>query len=140
MDARETAGGQSRTVSGAAGSLLHSLSQLGATLVDYGKSQLSQLGNGVEEEIQHTARTLLLSCLIVLLSTIALLMTAFTVVVAFWDTPYRLLAAILATVTLFVLAAVAGLIMRRHLQRPPTALRSVVRSALLFSAWRRLIR
>jgi uncharacterized membrane protein YqjE len=129
-----------RSVGGAAGNLLHSLSQLGATLVDYGKSQIAQFGHGMEAQVHHAARSLVLAGLIALLCGIGLLMTAITVVVAFWDTPYRLLAAILATVTLFVLAGVAALLLRRHLRRQPSLLRSAAQGALLLSVWKRLSR
>lgn len=75
-----------KSIPRAAGNLLGSLSQLGSTLVDYGKARLSQFGDGIGEEIQRATGIVIWSAVIVMLLGMGLLLAGLTVVVAFWDT------------------------------------------------------
>lgn len=124
----------------AAGNLLGSIAQLGSTLVDYGKTRLTQFGDGVGEEIQRATGIVIWSAVIVMLLGMGLLLAGLTVIVGFWDTPFRLLSAILVTSLFFVIAGVAFLILRNKLKNTSSLLRGVARTALLASVWRRLTR
>lgn len=128
-----------RPVRKAARHLLGSLWELGSTLVDYGKSQLVQLGNNVEQEIHRATQVLLWSALAAMLTGIGLLMAGITVVVAFWDSPYRLLVSILVTVTLFILAGISALVVRSKLRQRGTLLGGAAQAALMFSAYKRFL-
>lgn len=129
-----------RTIGSAAGHLLGSLFQLGQTVVDYGKSQLLRLGDGLGEEIQRATQIVICSALIVMLAAMGLLLTGLTVVIAFWDSPYRLLSAILVTVNFFLIAGIAWLVLRAKLKNRPSLLRGAAQTALLASIWRQLTR
>ncbi len=129
-----------KSIPRAAGNLLGSLSQLGSTLVDYGKARLSQFGDGIGEEIQRATGIVIWSAVIVMLLGMGLLLAGLTVVVAFWDSPHRLLAAILVTVSFFLVAGIGLLVLRNKLKNRSSLLRGVARTALLASVWRRMTR
>src|SRR5688572_29593300 len=101
-----------RSVGGAAASLWGSIRELGSTLVDYGKSQLQQLGDGVEQEIRRAAEALVWAAFAAVLCGAGLLMAGFTIIVGFWDSPNRLLAAILVTIGMLVIAGISLFIVR----------------------------
>lgn len=131
---------QARTVGGAASNFLGSLFQLGHTLVDYGKTQIFRLGDGLGEEIQRATYIVICSALIVMLAGMGLLLTGITVIIAFWDSPHRLLTAILVTLSFFVVAGIAWLVLRAKLKNRPSLLRGAAQTALLASIWRQLTR
>ena len=142
MDMEVENGTEPRRRSGgdAAGSLGTLLSELGSTLVDYGKLQLQLLGDDVQQEIRSAAQALTLGAFVAVLFGVGLLMAALSVVIGFWDSPYRLLAAILATVGLFIIAGVGVVIVRKKMRRRASPLSGAIEAGLLLAAYKRLIR
>lgn len=135
-DATATSEKEARPVSHAAHSLLHSLGQLGSTLADYGKARLSMLGDGIEAQFRHATQMLIGTVLAVMLFGIGLIMAGLAVVIAFWDTPQRLLAAVLVAVGFFVLAGIVWLVLRAKERKKPSLVESATQAALLLSAYK----
>ena len=129
-----------RSVGGAASSLWGSIRELGSTLVDYGKSQLQQLGDGVEQEIRRAAEAIMWAAFAAVLCGAGLLMAGITVIVGFWDTPHRLLAAILVTAGMFVVAGISLLMVRNKLKSKASVLAGAAQAGVLLAAYKRLIR
>jgi len=93
--------------------LFASLRRMAATLVALAQTRLE-----LEEQIAYASTLLLWSISSIIFGALAVLLLAFTIVIAFWD-DHRLLAASLVTATLALLALAAYLAMRRLLNRRP---------------------
>jgi uncharacterized membrane protein YqjE len=101
--------------------LFASLRRLLATLAALLQTRLELISVEVEEQLQRAASVLLWSIAAIFFASQAVLLLAFTIVIAFWD-GHRLLAAGLVTGT-FVLAALAAvLVVRRQLRARPRLL------------------
>lgn len=124
----------------AAGNLWGFLGELGGTLLDVGKLELRSLGDEVQQEIRRAAGTLMTGAFVAVLCGAALLMAALTVVIAFWDSPQRLLAAILATAGLLAIAGGGAVVVRNRLRGRASPLAGAVEAGLLLAAYKRLIR
>src|SRR5687767_8683610 len=95
----------------AASGLFRSLSNLLATAVAFAQTRLELVSIEIEEEIHRAAGVLVWAFVALFFFGIGLLMAGFSVVIAFWDM-HRLLAAVLVTVTFFILAGIALLALR----------------------------
>jgi uncharacterized membrane protein YqjE len=106
---------------GPATSLLRSLVQLGGTLLAVAQTRVELLTTELSEDLERGLRILLWAMVGLLAGILGLLLAAITVVIYFWDT-HRMAAAVGVTVVFLLLAAVAGLVFRRHLQSKPRLL------------------
>ena len=106
---------------GPATSLLRSLVQLGGTLLAVAQTRVELLTTELSEDLERGLRILLWAMVGVLAGILGLLLAGITVVIYFWDT-HRMAAAVGVTAVFLLLAAVAGLVFRRHLQAKPRLL------------------
>jgi uncharacterized membrane protein YqjE len=85
--------------------LLESLKDLGRTAVEILHTRFDLLVAEIAEEQARIAEILLMAALALLSFFLSVVFFAFLIVVAFWDTPYRILATGLIALVLFVLGA-----------------------------------
>ncbi len=142
MDAEAGQGTEPRRRNGddSARNLWGLLGEFGGTLLDVGRLELRLLGDDVQREIRRAAQALMLGTFVAVLCGVALLMTALTVVIGFWDSPYRLLAAILGTLGLLAIAGYSWSVVRKKLRGREPSLNGAVEAGLLLAAYKRLIR
>ena len=87
--------------------LLGSLKALVATMVAIAHTRLELFGEELQEEITRLGSLLVWGYVALFFASLAVLFLALVILIAFWDTPYRLLVAIGLAVLFLVLAAVA---------------------------------
>lgn len=100
---------------GPLGGLLHSLTQVFATLVAMAQTRLELLTTELQEEVQQAAQLLLWAFVALFAAGIGLFLAALVVIFAFWDT-HRLLVSIIVTVVFFAIAAFAALYLSSKLR------------------------
>ena len=98
-----------------------SLRRILATLLDLGRTRIELIAVEIEEQIEYAAKLLLWGIAAVYFGSLALLLLAFTIVIAFWDT-HRMLAAIGVTAAFALAAAGAGFSVRKRLRQRPRIL------------------
>lgn len=99
--------------------LLHSLAGLVATLIEIGETRLSLLATELQEEVYRAAGFLLYALSAIFLATIGLVMAAFALVIAFWDS-HRLLVSLLVSGGFIAASLIAVLVVVVRLRsRPP---------------------
>ena len=113
---------------GPASQLLRSAVQLFANVLEAAHTRAELLTTEVEEEIQRVARLLLLGFAALLSGILGALIAGFVIVIVFWDT--HRLAAALAVLGVFVLAAVSCAIAAGNQLRARQRLLSATRSEL----------
>jgi uncharacterized membrane protein YqjE len=101
--------------------LVASLRRALATLVTLAHTRLELVSVEIEEQIEFAASVLLWSITAMFFASLAVLVLALTIVIAFWDT-HRLLAAGLVTLGLALSALVAVLVVQRRLRHRPRLL------------------
>jgi uncharacterized membrane protein YqjE len=102
-----------------ASSLLQSASQFAGTLVAIAHTRLELLTTELQEEVRHVGAILLWAFIAAFAAMLGLFLAALAVIFVFWDT-HRMAAALTMVVTFVVVAAGAGLMLRRKLRgRPP---------------------
>ncbi len=92
-----------------------------ATVLALGQTRLELLSVEIEEQIEFATGVLLWSIAAIFFGSLAVLVLALTVVIAFWDT-HRLLVAGLVTAALAGIAGVAVLAVRSRLRNRPRLL------------------
>jgi uncharacterized membrane protein YqjE len=98
--------------------LFASLKRMFATLLELVSTRLELVSVEIEEQIEYAASLLLWSVAAIFVGSIAMLLLALTIVIAFWDS-HRLLAAGLVTGAFALIAVVAVLVVRGRLKRRP---------------------
>jgi uncharacterized membrane protein YqjE len=106
---------------GPLGGLLHSLTQVVATLVAMAQTRLEVLTTELHEEIQHAASVLLWAFVALFAAGTGLFLLALAVIFAYWET-HRVLVSVLLTLTFFGIAAFAALWLRKLLRSRPRLL------------------
>ena len=101
--------------------LFASLRRTFATLVTLGHTRLELVSVEIEEQIEFAAGVLLWSIAAIFFGSLAVLVLALTIVIAFWDT-HRLLVAGLVTGGLGAIAVIAVLVVRARIARRPRLL------------------
>jgi uncharacterized membrane protein YqjE len=104
-----------------AGGLFHSLSTFVGTMISVAHTRLQLLTTELQEEVQRAAELLVWAFIALFAAMLALFLGALTVIFVFWDT-HRLLAALLMTVALLGIAALAALVLRAKLKSRPALL------------------
>jgi uncharacterized membrane protein YqjE len=87
--------------------LLGSLKALFATMVAIAHTRLELLGEELQEELTRLGSLLVWGYVALFFASLAVGFLGLTILIAFWDTPYRLLAAGSLAAIFFILAAVA---------------------------------
>jgi len=95
--------------------IVDSVSGLLATIIGIGRTRLELLTVEVREELQRTAELLAWGFAGLLAAGAGVLFAALAIVFNFWDT-HRILAAVLVAAGFFVLAAIAGILVRAKLR------------------------
>jgi uncharacterized membrane protein YqjE len=105
--------------------LFASLRRMLATLIALAHTRLELVSVEIEEQIGYAASVLLWSITAIFFGSVAVLVLALTIVIAFWD-GHRLLAAGVVTGAFALVAAVALLVVRARLRRRPRLLSATV--------------
>ena len=105
--------------------ILETAGRIAATFADMAITRLSLAAVEIQEETQRLLGYVVLALLSLILSGIALLLTALLVVVVFWDT-YRIHAAAGMALLFFVAAAVAALKLKAAFAARPAFLGATV--------------
>jgi uncharacterized membrane protein YqjE len=100
---------------GPLGGLVHSLTQVVATLVAMAQTRLELLTTELQEEIQRAALVLLWAFVALFAAGIGLFLLALAAIFAYWET-HRVLVSVLLTLTFFGIAAFAALYLRKLLR------------------------
>lgn len=112
----EQSGGRAdETPHGPLSGLLHSLTQVVATLVAMAQTRLELLTTELQEEIQQAAQLLLWAFVALFAAGIGLFLAALVVIFAFWDT-HRVLVSIIVTGMFFAIAIFAALFLSSKLR------------------------
>ena len=101
--------------------LFASLRRTFATLLNLGQTRLELVSVEIEEQIEFAAGVLLWSIAAIFFGSLAVLVLALTVVIAFWDT-HRLLVAGLVTAAFVAIAATSVLVVRARIANRPRLL------------------
>jgi uncharacterized membrane protein YqjE len=104
QDSKQSDGAPQGPLSG----LLHSLTQVFATLVAMAQTRLELLTTELQQEIQQAAQVLLWAFVALFAAGIGLFLAALAVIFAFWDS-HRVLVSIIVTGVFFAIAAGAAL-------------------------------
>ena len=95
--------------------IVGSVSGLLATIIGIGRTRLELLTVEVREEVRRTAELLAWGFVGLLAAGAGILFAALAIIFGFWDT-HRILAAMLVAGGFFVLAAIAGILVRARLR------------------------
>jgi uncharacterized membrane protein YqjE len=106
---------------GPIGGLFRSLAQLLATGIGIAQTRLELLSTELQEEVHRVAEIMLLAAVALAASGIALFLMALAVIFVFWDT-HRVIASVGVTATFFLIAVVAGLVLRAKVRGKPPLL------------------
>lgn len=98
--------------------LLHSLTQVLVTLVTMAQTRLELFGSELQDEVRHAAQLLLWGFIALLAAGMTLFLGSLAVIFVFWDS-HRLLAAMLVTLCMALIAAVAGWVLLRTVRHKP---------------------
>jgi len=98
--------------------LFASVRRMLATLLELVSTRIELVSVEIEEQIEYAAGILLWSVAAIFFGSLAVLLLALTIVIAFWD-DHRLLAAGLVTGAFALIAVGAVLVVRARLQRRP---------------------
>ena len=109
------------TPQGPLAGLMHSITQVFASLVTMAQTRLELLTNELQEEIQQAARVLLWAFVALFAAGIGLFLAALVAIFAFWDT-HRVLVSIIVTGAFFAIAAFAALHLSGILRNRPRML------------------
>jgi len=93
--------------------LFDSLKTLGRNAVDTLHTRFELLVTELAEEQAHLVELLLVAAISLLCFFLGVVFTAFSIVVFFWETPYRLAAPGLIAIVLFITAGVAWSVFRK---------------------------
>ena len=95
-----------------------SLRRMATTLVELARTRVELVSVEFEEQLEYATKLLLWGAAAIYFGSLALLLLALTIVIAFWDS-HRLLAALLVTGAFAAGAVVAAVAVRRRLRRRP---------------------
>jgi uncharacterized membrane protein YqjE len=107
--------------SGPLASLLHSMTQVVATLVTMAQTRLELINTELEEAIRRAASVLLWAFVALFAAGVGLVLLALAAIFAYWET-HRVLVAVLVTLAFFGIAALAALCLRSKLRSRPRIL------------------
>jgi uncharacterized membrane protein YqjE len=106
---------------GPVGGLFTSIAQLLATAVGIAQTRLELLSTELQEEIHRVAEIMVFAAIALLAAGVGLFLLALVVIFVFWDT-HRMAASIGVTAAFFLIALVAGLVLRAKVRAKPPLL------------------
>jgi uncharacterized membrane protein YqjE len=106
---------------GPVGGLFTSIAQLLATAVGIAQTRLELLSTELQEEIHRVAELMVFAAIALLAAGVGLFLLALVVIFVFWDT-HRMAASIGVTAAFFLIALVAGLVLRAKVRAKPPLL------------------
>ena len=101
--------------------IFKSIAQLLATAVGIAQTRLELLSTELQEEVHRVAEIMLWATVALLAAGVGLLMFALVIIFVYWDT-HRLAASIAVTSVFFLIAIVAGLMLRAKVRSKPPLL------------------
>lgn len=101
--------------------LFKSIAHLLATAVGIAQTRLELLSTELQEEVHRVAEIMLWATVALLAAGVGLLMLALVIIFVYWDT-HRLAASIAVTSVFFLIAVVAGLMLRAKVRSKPPLL------------------
>lgn len=101
--------------------LFKSLANLLATIVAIAQTRLELLSTELQQEMHRVAEIMVWTLIALLSAGIGLFLLALVIIFVFWDT-HRVLASIAVTGAFFVIAVVAGLVLRAKVRGKPRLL------------------
>jgi uncharacterized membrane protein YqjE len=101
--------------------LFRSVAHLLATAIGIAQTRLELLSTELQEEVHRVAEIMLWATVALLAAGVALFLLALVVIFVFWDT-HRLLASVAVTSAFFLIAAIAGLMLRAKVRSKPPLL------------------
>jgi uncharacterized membrane protein YqjE len=101
--------------------LFRSVAHLLATAIGVAQTRLELLSTELQEEVHRVAEIMLWAAAALLAAGVALFLLALVVIFAFWDT-HRVVASVAVTSVFFVIALVAGLVLRAKVRGKPPLL------------------
>jgi uncharacterized membrane protein YqjE len=105
--------------------MIASLQRLFATLLLLARSRLELVSVEVEEQVAYAANLLVWSMAAIACASLGAFFLGATIIIACWDR-YRLLAAVLVTVVLTLLALIAVAVVRSRLRERPRFLAATI--------------
>jgi uncharacterized membrane protein YqjE len=106
---------------GPIGGLFRSVGHLLATALGIAQTRLELLSTELQEEVHRVAEIMVWTVVAMLAAGVGLFLLALAVIFAFWDT-HRVVASVAVTGTFFLIAAVAGLVLRAKVRAKPPLL------------------
>lgn len=103
------------------GGMFTSVAQLLATVLGIAQTRLELLSTELQEEIHSAAEIMLFAAIALLAAGVGLFLLALVVIFVFWDT-HRMAASIGVTSAFFLIAVVAGLVLRAKVRAKPPLL------------------
>ena len=101
--------------------IFKSIAQLLATAVGIAQTRLELLSTELQEEVHRVAEIMLWATVALLAAGVGLLMLALVIIFVYWDT-HRLAASIAVTSVFFLIAIVAGFMLRAKVRSKPPLL------------------
>ncbi len=101
--------------------LFKSVAHLLATAVGIAQTRLELLSTELQEEVHRVAEIMLWATVALLAAGVGLLMLALVIIFVYWDT-HRLAASIAVTSVFFLIAVIAGLMLRAKVRSKPPLL------------------
>jgi uncharacterized membrane protein YqjE len=101
--------------------LFRSVAHLVATVIGVAQTRLELLSTELQEEVHRVAEIMLWAALALLAAGVGLFLLALAVIFVFWDT-HRVIASITVTSVFFLIAVVAGLVLRAKVRSKPPLL------------------
>jgi len=110
---------------GPVGGLFASIAQMIATIIGIAQTRLELLTTELQEEVHRVAEIVVYSVIALLSAGAGMFLLALVVIFLFWDT-HRVLAAVSVTGVFFLIAVVAGLILRAKVRAKPPMLDATI--------------
>ena len=96
-----------------------------ATAIGIAQTRLELLTTELQEEVHRVAEIMVYTAIALLAAGVGLFLLALVIIFVFWDT-HRLAASIAVTSTVFLVAIVAGLVLRAKLRAKPPMLDATI--------------
>jgi uncharacterized membrane protein YqjE len=109
------------TPAGPVSGLFRSIAHLLANAIAIAHTRVELLSTELQQEVHRAAEIMVWTAVALLAAGIGLFLLALVVIFVFWDT-HRLLASIAVTAVFFLIAGVAGLVMRAKVRAKPRLL------------------
>ena len=110
---------------GPVGGLFASVAHMLATAIGIAQTRLELLTTELQEEVHRVAEIMVYSAIALLSAGVGLFLLALVVIFLFWDT-HRIAASVSVTGVFFLIAIVAGLILRAKVRAKPPMLNATI--------------